>query len=83
MIGCSVCNGIEEIQVVCPHCGSMLLDEGKIYDFYDDYSAYMDIDLLKLEDGDLLSSKKAECMHLLVCKQCQKEIEQKIPYRIF
>ncbi len=67
---CPICNGLQEIHAVCPSCGKIVHDAGRIMDYYDDYSAYMPIDQLKLEDGypdDLINQK---CPHLFYCISC-------------
>jgi hypothetical protein len=61
---CSLCNGVVQMEIACSQCGSKLSDRGRIYDFYDDYSAYMDIDEIKLADGIPDSSGSDECVHL-------------------
>ncbi|MFE8696251.1 hypothetical protein ACFYKT_07775 [Cytobacillus sp. FJAT-53684] len=39
-------------------------------DFYDEYSAYMPIDQLKMEDGYGHDFENKECPHLLTCNTC-------------
>ncbi|RDI47898.1 hypothetical protein [Falsibacillus pallidus] len=77
---CSVCNGFAQYVFHCPECRGIMQDQGRLYDYYDEYSAYMDIDVAKLEDGDPESSKKAVCMHLLACTECRQQIIQNIYY---
>ncbi|MCA1039343.1 hypothetical protein LCM00_07545 [Bacillus infantis] len=67
---CPACNGLENISKSCPKCGNGMDDSGKIMDFYDDYSAYMPADQLKLEDGYPDDYKNKECPHLLSCPNC-------------
>lgn len=74
---CMWCNGISEEILICPTCEGFMLDQGRIYDYYDDYSPYMDIDLIKLEDGDPNSSNKNECVHLFKCSNCGMDIHRK------
>lgn len=69
---CPLCNGFKEIQINC-QCGSVMLDSGREMDFYDDYSAYMEIDPLKLEDGYPNSFSGHQCPHLFTCVSCQKD----------
>lgn len=45
-------------------------DSGRIMDFYDDYSPYMPIDQMKLEDGFPESYSNEECRHLFTCESC-------------
>jgi hypothetical protein len=66
---CPLCNGFEELFRQC-RCGGKMNDSGKVMDFYDDYSAYMEIDLLKLEDGFPDSLSRHKCPHLFTCENC-------------
>lgn len=77
---CGLCNGITFENQTCPICLGELSDQGRMYDYYDDYSPYMDIDLNKLADGDVESRDKPECMHLFVCGICGTQHELKILY---
>lgn len=67
---CPICNGFENIQANCSACGNDTFDQGRIMDFYDDYSAYMPIDLMKLENGYRADYENKECPHLLKCPVC-------------
>lgn len=69
---CPLCNGFKEIQINC-QCGSKMVDSGREMDFYDDYSAYMEIDHLKLEDGYPNSFSSNQCPHLFTCVSCQRD----------
>jgi hypothetical protein len=70
---CPVCNGFSDIQSDCSKCGQPLHDEGRVMDFYDDYSAYMPIDMMKMEDGFPSDFKNKECPHLLKCSICGQD----------
>jgi DNA-directed RNA polymerase subunit M/transcription elongation factor TFIIS len=67
---CPLCNGFEQIKISCPNCGKSMDDSGRIMDFYDDYSAYMEIDDLKREDGYKDTFSKGKCPHLMSCPHC-------------
>lgn len=67
---CPNCNGFEIVRFQCPSCGAMMDDSGRIMDFYDDYSPYMEIDDLKLEDGYSNTFSQNQCPHLMSCLQC-------------
>jgi hypothetical protein len=69
---CPLCNGLSEIHPKC-QCGSEMADSGKVMDYYDEYSAYMEIDQLKLEDGYPDSLSKGKCPHLFTCSSCAKD----------
>lgn len=70
MAMCPICNGFQELIIQCPDCGQNMDDSGRIMDFYDDYSAYMEIDSLKLEDGFQGTVAKSQCPHLVSCQNC-------------
>ncbi|WP_144462593.1 hypothetical protein [Siminovitchia fortis] len=77
---CRLCNGMPAENRACSICMGALKDQGKIYDFYDDYSPYMEIDLNKLVDGDPKSTQKPECVHMFICEACGTQQELKIFY---
>jgi hypothetical protein len=70
---CPVCNGLREIFLLCSNCGEPMRESGRLMDYYDDYSPYMEIDLMKMEDGypDTYSGHK--CPHLYRCLQCHND----------
>jgi len=70
---CPICNGFREVYLLCANCGEPMLESGRLIDFFDDYSAYMEIDLMMLEDGypDTNSAKK--CPHLYQCLACERD----------
>ncbi|HZG70769.1 MAG TPA: hypothetical protein VEY51_04455 [Chondromyces sp.] len=74
MAVCDLCNGMRNKVVSCPNCNAQMEDTGRVYDYYDDYSAYMEIDLNKLVDGDPTSSSREDCAHLFHCLDCQNQI---------
>lgn len=67
---CPICNGLRTINIRCKHCGNEMLDRGKVMDYYDDYSPYMDIELMKMEDGYLDTHAQHKCPHLYSCQNC-------------
>lgn len=76
---CPLCNGIEDYPLVCTNCSSKLEDQGKISDYYDDYSPYMEIEWARLEDGKSVNYEKGQCMHLFKCPNCGTEQVEMIP----
>lgn len=70
---CPICNGLESFNKVCSNCGETFEDHGRIMDYYDDYSAYMPIDQMKLEDGYSEDYRKHLCPHYIYCPGCGKE----------
>lgn len=69
---CPICNGMESLEKPCTNCGYHVEDRGRVMDYYDDYSAYMPIDQMKLEDGyqDLSAHL---CPHFIQCPHCGQE----------
>ena len=67
---CPLCNGFDTKRIICRNCQNELIDSGKISDYYDDYSAYMEIDELKLENGHPDDWKNHICFHLFSCLTC-------------
>lgn len=67
---CPICNGFYALNLECPTCGSSITDLGRIMDYYDDYSAYMPIDQMKMEDGFKHDFENKECPHYIFCSQC-------------
>jgi len=70
---CPVCNGLREVYLLCTDCGEPMLEAGRLIDFFDDYSPYMEIDLMKLEDGYPDTNSGEKCPHLYKCPACQKD----------
>ena len=73
MAVCPVCNGFQTLNSECPKCTSMMTDRGRLMDFFDDYSAYMPIDQMKLEDGYKKDFITEQCPHFVKCEQCGYE----------
>lgn len=69
---CPICNGLNSLQAYCS-CGELFTDNGRVMDYYDDYSPYMPIDLLKLEDGYEQDFREQKCPHFLKCSACGQE----------
>lgn len=69
---CPVCNGFEALREQCSRCQQALLDGGRLYDYYGDYSPYREIDDAKLDNGfpDLLQH---QCLHACWCPVCRAE----------
>lgn len=70
---CQVCNGLVKYIFTCPKCQRSLEEKGRLMDDYDDYSAYMEIDLLKLEDGFPNNFIQKTCAHIYHCATCRYE----------
>jgi hypothetical protein len=78
---CGLCNGISHFTMTCIQCEEEMEDQGRIYDYFDDYSPYMDIDIIKLADGDPTSSNRQECLHLFKCMNCGFDLQKTITYQ--
>ncbi|MCA1030848.1 hypothetical protein LCL95_07440 [Bacillus timonensis] len=70
---CPLCNGFQASEYRCETCGHALEDAGKVTDYLDDYSAYMEIDGLKLVDGYEHSVVEQQCAHVFYCHACQAQ----------
>lgn len=67
---CPLCNGFSTLAPPCPECSGEMENKGREADFYDDYSPYMPIDQMNLEDGYPRDYAEEECPHLFKCKDC-------------
>ncbi|MGO4887515.1 hypothetical protein ACJ2A9_07155 [Anaerobacillus sp. MEB173] len=70
---CPLCNGLTTINYTCEQCSKVLNDNGKIIDYFDDYSAYLDTDGMKKIDGYPNDLQQHQCPHLFYCDDCHKE----------
>ncbi|AKS37477.1 hypothetical protein NP92_03185 [Anoxybacillus gonensis] len=71
---CPLCNGLRTIVFYCEQCGEKLKDEGKLTDYFDDYSPYMDADMMKMVDGYAHTRKQHVCVHLFHCDNCDDDV---------
>ncbi|TGB05316.1 hypothetical protein [Halobacillus salinus] len=67
---CGMCNGWLEEKKPCPRCDGTMYDKGRVTDFLDEYSPYLDAKYTDLVDGDKDSSNTDECVHMFVCNKC-------------
>ncbi|HEY0828640.1 MAG TPA: hypothetical protein VGE40_11130 [Bacilli bacterium] len=69
LYNCPVCNGLQDLTVLCPKCQHQAVDHGRIDDYAGPYSPYRPIDDLKLTNGfpDLVNH---QCVHVAYCKEC-------------
>ncbi|RXI99865.1 hypothetical protein DS745_13375 [Anaerobacillus alkaliphilus] len=70
---CPLCNGIESMSINCDQCNLPMEDKGRIMDYFDDYSAYLDIDGMKLFNGIADDARNKQCPHVFYCSQCHTE----------
>jgi hypothetical protein len=73
MAECPVCNGFREAYLLCSNCGKPMMESGRLMDFFDDYSPYMEIDLMKMEDGYPDTNSGHKCPHVYRCSSCNIE----------
>jgi hypothetical protein len=70
---CPLCNGFETSATACSFCMGIMEDKGRIIDYFDDYSPYMEIEDMKKIDGYEQTKQEHECAHLLFCPACHNE----------
>lgn len=75
---CPVCNGLTEIPQSCPNCANSMEECGKTVDYLDDYSAYMDQQLLEKVDGLSHEESNRYCLHLYHCAACERDFSLKV-----
>lgn len=69
---CPVCNNLGEFSAACQLCHQPLQDEGRLSDYFGDYSPYLPIDQGKWSNGypDLTNHV---CIHVGWCQHCSRE----------
>lgn len=72
---CPFCNGLQYEQYACKKCESAMQDYGKVVDYVDAYSAYMDQKLLTEVDGLTLNNSQQYCLHVMYCGTCGYQTE--------
>ncbi len=70
---CPLCNSFESAEVKCATCDELLEDKGRYIDYFDDYSAYLEIDDMKMVDGINNDRLNHQCPHVLYCVKCNQE----------
>ncbi|PED72338.1 hypothetical protein CN680_07790 [Bacillus pseudomycoides] len=72
---CPLCNALEAQVYSCQSCLNVLQDYGKVVDYTDAYSAYMDQDLLIEVDGLTGEDSQQYCVHVFYCGTCGTQTE--------
>ena len=67
---CPFCNGLYELKVSCPYCGSSMEDCGTLQEMLGPYSPY--------EENSLLMGNHS-CIHQLYCHHCQAQLQFSVP----
>lgn len=70
---CPLCNGLRSSRSKCITCQSLMDDKGRFLDYFDDYSAYLDINGMKLFDGIENDQRDHQCPHVFTCTNCHTE----------
>jgi hypothetical protein len=73
MYACPLCNGFQTIDVSCESCNHNMSDQGRLVDYYDDYSPYMEEENAKMVDGIPNSKEDHLCLHLFKCPHCASD----------
>ncbi|MDU2065872.1 MAG: hypothetical protein E6713_13690 [Sporomusaceae bacterium] len=66
---CSLCNGIESKLVTCDYCGQIMVNQGRLVDYYGPYSPYTSQD------------SEGSCVHLFYCPYCRNDQRIAIPLK--
>lgn len=66
---CPVCNGLEELEMNCEKCGGKMIDRGRIAEYYDNYSSYLEMSITEKIDGVPWD----KCVHLYACTSCNDD----------
>ncbi len=69
---CPLCNGIEQLKVICPICENQCDDQGRAIDYEDKYSPYMDYDISAKSDGLTTENSNQYCTHMFNCPDCNE-----------
>lgn len=77
MFTCPVCNGFKNVKKECPNCHKDMADQGRISDYLDDYSPYLDYAGTNLVDGIEDSEARHVCVHLMKCSDCK--VDKQVP----
>lgn len=67
---CPLCNSLCAVEKNCARCGHALFDAGVLYNFYDNYSAYLDRGVY--EEGFPCHCGE-RCFHLFACPRCHAD----------
>lgn len=67
---CPLCNGFSVAHYVCSVCGNEERDIGRLADYLDDYSAYVDIEVA---NAVIERINAQQCIHLFYCDACERD----------
>lgn len=66
---CPICNGLAEYEIKCEKCNGNMEDGGRIANYYDNYSSYLDMSITERIDG----VPNNQCVHLFYCPGCKND----------
>lgn len=66
---CPLCNGLKKFEIECEKCRERMVDEGRIADYYDNYSSYLEMSITERIDGVPCD----QCVHLFSCPSCKHD----------
>lgn len=66
---CPLCNGMYEVEYLCPYCSNTMTDKGALVNYLDDYSPYLLDDISHQVDG----APYDKCVHLFFCPYCKTD----------
>jgi len=75
---CPVCNGFYDKQMVCPKCGMLMVQAGRLEDYSGPYSPYMGKDIFIL-NNDIATTGDNCCIHLYTCPGCNSLEHGSVP----
>ncbi len=56
---CPLCNGLDNVNLLCEKCKDIMSDIGRVQDYADSYACQQEI-----------NDSKNYCIHLFKCKRC-------------
>lgn len=71
---CPTCNGLYNIDNQCDNCGTNMVNQGPIQNFFDDYSPYLNYGITEKVDG----VDYDKCLHLYVCYNCGADKQMEV-----
>ncbi len=66
---CPVCNGLDKKAIKCKKCAKEMIDKGRIAEYYDNYSSYLEMSITEKIDG----APQDKCVHLYACTACNTD----------
>lgn len=66
---CPVCNGLYDRSIQCSNCGALMIQAGKLEDYNEPYSPYLENELFILNNETAITGDNC-CIHLYSCPDC-------------